>query len=456
MFGFSIKEIVSLVKPKKIAGNQNGLVLIKGISLDTRSLKSNEAFIALKGTNFDGHFFLQEAINKGASCLIVERIPPGLEKKISVPVLVVNDTIKTLGLLAKAKREKFSPFVYAVLGSQGKTTVKEMLAFLLKKDFSLLKNRKNENNHIGLPKALIGLKKSHKVCILELGTNHFGEIAYLSSLCKPNAAVITSIDNVHLEFFKNKTGVLREKSSLFKICPQAQPILNADNSYLLRLKTKRKPLYFGSSPKCRVYFKFKKRESNHFIFIINSKYLLKLNTLGFFNIYNALAALGCSLCMGASLKDSVARLSSFSFPDMRLKLQKVRGIKFLNDAYNSNPTALKEALKVLAFIKAERKIVVLADMLELGESSVYFHKKIASYIKRANLNFVIFLGKFTRGTSSLLIKKGFDKKRIFLAEDIHAAKRKLFSIAQKNDLVLLKGSRKFGLERIIKGDRDLF
>jgi len=445
----SFEEIVGTLKPKRVINGESAPHKIKGVSLDTRVLKKGEGFLALRGNKYDGHNFLKPAQSKGAHLLIVEGLSRELSDKIETTTLVVEDTARALGLLAQALRQKFSPKVLAIIGSLGKTTAKEMLSFILRKDFEFIKNKASENNHIGLPKTLLGLRENHEVCVLELGTNHFGEIEYLSSVCRPDAAVITCVDNVHLEFFKDKRGVLREKSSVFKVCPKTLPILNGDDNCLLKLKTGVRPLYFGKNRRFAVYFEFKKREKAALLFLVNSKHLLRLNSLGNFNIYNALASLSGALYLGVPLKDSVEIISNFSFPELRLQSRTVNKVKFINDAYSSNPTALIRAIESLKFIKANRIIAVLADMLELGDKSVYFHRMIAQDIYRANFSHIIFLGKFTGITAASLIKKGFGKDRIFLAKDLHAAKEYLFKIAGKGDLVFLKGSRKFGLERII-------
>lgn len=265
MFGLNFEEIVSTIRPKEIINGQQVPGKIKGISLDTRTLKNGDGFLALKGDKYDAHNFLKQAQSKGSCLLIVEQLPQDADNKIKITTLIVEDTVKSLGLLAQALRIKFSPTILAVIGSLGKTTTKEMLAFILRRDSALIKNKASQNNQIGVPKTLLDLGNNKEIGVLELGTNHFGEIAYLCSLCRPDAAIITCIDNVHLEFFKDKRGVFKEKASVFKVCPQAFPILNGDDNYLLRLKTKFKPLYFGRNRKFAVYFEFKKREKEAFI-----------------------------------------------------------------------------------------------------------------------------------------------------------------------------------------------
>ncbi|HEC69128.1 MAG TPA: UDP-N-acetylmuramoyl-tripeptide--D-alanyl-D-alanine ligase [Candidatus Omnitrophica bacterium] len=447
-FSLSLEEIIKAINPKSILNLNNFFLKVKGVCLDSRQIKKGEVFLALKGKNYDAHNFLSSAYHRGAALLIVERTPSNFKNK-NIPILVVEDTIKALGLLGKTLREKVSPLVIAITGSLGKTTTKEMLAFILERDFPIVKNKASENNQIGVPKTLLSLKKNTQICILEFGTNHFGEIAYLTSLAKPQAGILTCIDNVHLEFFKNKRGVLKEKSFLFKAAPFALPILNGDDPYLKRLSTRKKPLYFGRSKKFAVYFSFLKREKDYLLFKINSKYKLKLNSLGMFNIYNACGSLAGGLWAGVSLKEGVERLSYFKFPPLRLEVKNIKGIKFVNDAYNSNPTALKRALESFSSLKAERKIGVIADMLELGEKSLYFHRKIAKDIYKTGFEKVIFLGKFVRLTAKVLKELGFNKKDIFIAKDLDSAKNLLSKITKKGDAIFLKGSRKFSLEKIL-------
>jgi UDP-N-acetylmuramoyl-tripeptide--D-alanyl-D-alanine ligase len=451
MFGLSRQEIIASTEPLRIVNQERfGKRRIRGVSLDSRKIKDSEIFIAVKGRNFNGHDFLSQAENKNSPFLIAEHIPDKLQGKIKIPVLIVKDTVKALGCLAKSLRLKYSPFVCAVTGSLGKTTVKEMVYHILKDDIGIIKNKASENNHIGVPKTLLGLDKNKKVCVLELGTNHFGEISYLSNISQPTIAVLTCIDDVHLEFFKDKKGVLKEKSSVFRVCPDTLPVLNSDDDLLRRLRVRVKPVYFGSNSADDIRYEFIKQEGKNLLFRINSRYRLKLNSLGWFNIYNAAAALASCVCLGKSLKKSVDCLSGFRFPDKRFQIENIKGVNFINDAYNSSPTALKRALDIIKNIKTPRKIAVLADMLELGDKAETFHNEAIKKLCRDNIDYIIFLGSLMTKAAKTAERKGLFKKDIFLASDLKQAKKQLWKVIRKDDLVFLKGSREFRLEKILE------
>jgi len=449
MFGLNTHEIIKAVKPKRVIGKGRLFENISRISLDTRTLKKGQGFIALKGNNFDAHNFLDKASRKKAAFLIAEHIPLKLKSKLNIPVILVKDTTRALGSIAKSLRAKYKPRVCAVTGSLGKTTTKDMIAHILRDNPPLVKNKSSENNHIGLPKTLLDLKEYGTTYILELGTNHFGEIAYLTDICNPEISVLTCIDNVHLEYFKDKQGVFKEKSSLFKVNPLTQAVLNADDPFTQRLKTKIKPIYFGSKKSNDISFDFIRRQKGAVYFRINSEYNLKINNCGIFNIYNAMAALGCCLALGKNLKHSVKKLSGFKFPYMRMEPKILNSTTFINDAYNSNPRALKEALESVRSFKSRRKIGVLADMLELGAQSFDFHKAAVKQAYNSGFNYIIFLGEHMKKAGKSVKAAGRHIPETFYAEDIKAAKYILKKIIRKGDLVFIKGSRQFRLEKII-------
>jgi UDP-N-acetylmuramoyl-tripeptide--D-alanyl-D-alanine ligase len=312
-----------------------------------------------------------------------------------------------------------------------------------------MKNQASFNNHIGLPQTLLSLHAGHKAAVLELGTNHFGEIAYLAQVSRPDAVIVTCIDDVHLKYFKTRLGVLKEKTSVFDVCPGALPIVNADDP-LLKAKTFGvKPFYFGRSRTNSIFFDLQGQDKESLLFSINSKYTLRLKSLGLFNVYNAMAALALSLYLGKPLGQAVERLSAFSFPKMRLEAVVAGGITFINDAYNSNPSALAKGLKALDNIQAKRKIGVLGDMLELGARSLSFHRRASGPILKAGFCRLVLVGKLMGQIGKSLIRKGFSRDKIFFAKDAAQAKDQLYSIARKGDVVFLKGSRSLGLEKII-------
>ncbi|MDI6606185.1 MAG: UDP-N-acetylmuramoyl-tripeptide--D-alanyl-D-alanine ligase [Candidatus Omnitrophota bacterium] len=432
---------------KKIAG---------GISIDSRRLKAGDIFIAIKGNNFDGHDFIAEAAKKGAAAVIVHSVQQSIvHRPEKTTFILVKDTTKALGDIARFQRDKFNIPVIAVTGSNGKTTTKEMIAYLLSDKFKVLKNEGTKNNHIGLPLTLTKLNNSYDFAVLEAGTNHPGEIAYLAGICLPNIAVITNIGPAHLQYFKDLGGVYREKISLLRYLRKPQiGVFNADCKLL-------GPQVF-SRHKGKIIFGFGINRGADFFasnieigkakasFLLNKKYKFTLKTLGHYNIYNALAAIAIARLFGMEYTDIARRLSLFNFPQGRLKFIKLNNISFIDDTYNSNPLSLEHALDTLDCFKAKgRKILVMGDMLELGSRERIFHLQAGKKAARICDCFLA-VGKLSRLAAEVARANGFNKPGIFSCSDSLQARDILFKkIAPgPEDIVLVKGSRLMRMEEI--------
>ena len=350
---FTLNELLKATGGKLIRGASDSP--IRGISIDSRTLKPQEAFIAIKGINFDGHDFIPEAINRGASCVIKNR-QSKTKGALPVALLEVKDTLLALGDIARFQRRKFNLPVIAVTGSNGKTTAKEMIAEVLSVKFRVLKNPGTKNNQIGLPMTLLNLSAGYDMAVLEIGTNHFGEVDYLSRICLPNIGVITNIGPAHLEYLNDLKGVFREKCALLKNLKRpALAILNADDKLLkkeLCRKTKGSiVLGFGTRQKSDFFASDIRSKAGRTEFLLRKKHRFALNTAGYHNIYNALIAIGIGRIFGLSYPGISASLSGFTFPEGRLNLKTINNLTFLDDTYNSNPFSLEQALSALAGLK---------------------------------------------------------------------------------------------------------
>lgn len=477
---FSVPELLKATAGRFISGKKD--LKIKGISIDSRTIKPQEAFIAIKGNNFDGHDFISEAIKKGASCVIRER-----ESKISnarhnttftphqsgAGFIEVRDTIKALGNIANFQRNKFALPVIAVTGSNGKTTIKEMLAWVLSLKYKVLKNEGTKNNQIGLPLTLLKLDTSYDMAVVELGTNHPGEIEYLSRIASPNIGIIINIGPAHLEYLGDLKGVFREKYTLIENLQNPYlAILNADDSLLKEyaLQQAKKPfiLSFGIQGDCDfcgsdINMKFARvnpapRSKGRSItrcgvnFLLNKKHKFSLKTPGCFNIYNALASIAVARVFGLEYNDIRMRLGDFDFPTSRLKLTEFKEIKFIDDTYNSNPLSLKEALGMLANFSCKgRKIFVMGDMLELGKEKELFHYEAGEDVAKV-CDIFITVGELSGLSAEAARKNRSDSKNIFRCTSVREAGEILFNriSPKKDDIVLIKGSRAMRMEEIFK------
>ncbi|MFA5362211.1 MAG: UDP-N-acetylmuramoyl-tripeptide--D-alanyl-D-alanine ligase [Candidatus Omnitrophota bacterium] len=465
--GFTIQELIQAVGA--VAVRSGSTAAFSGISTDSRTIAPGEAFIAIKGDNFDGHEFIAEAVKRGAGCVIRKRSRgeyPAISQTVlgrvssgGAPpaILEVEDTIKAYGDIARFHRRRFSAPVIAVTGSNGKTTTKEMISWLLSEKYSVLKNPGTKNNHIGLPAALLDLDENHDIIVLEIGTNHFGEVEYLARICEPNIGIITNIGQSHLEYLGNEQGVYREKSALIReLHSPGIALLNADDIFLKEevFRNNARPFVigFGITARVDLYSSRIARSPGMVSFRLNGKYGVSLKTAGRHNIYNALAALAAGSLFGMRFEDMSRRLSGFEFPAGRLKIRLIGGVNFIDDTYNSNPFSFRHALRALEDMACKgRKIVVMGDMLELGEFEKKFHRE-AGKSAAGVCDVLITVGSLSRFAAGEARACGFHAGGIFTCTSSAEARDILFNKIKvmKNDLVLVKGSRRLKLEQIFE------
>jgi UDP-N-acetylmuramoyl-tripeptide--D-alanyl-D-alanine ligase len=450
---FRVDEIIQATQGSLVQGSRADK--ITGISTDSRRLRPQEAFLALRGSNYNGHDFVAAAIKLKASCLIVEH---DFKTKVpaAVAVIKVKDTTLALGDIARFQRKKINLPVIAVTGSNGKTTTKEMVAWVLSAGARVLKNEGTKNNQIGLPQTLIQLSPRDNFAVVEIGTNHFGEVDYLAKIARPNIGIITNIGPSHLEFLKDLKGVLKEKAALLdNLEKPAIAILNADDRSLQGL-IKRKAaglqiFSYGINAHSDFRASGVKLSNGKVKFKVNSKFDFELSTLGDYNIYNALAAIAVGRILGLSYPVIHQRLATFKFPKGRLNLVEFKNLRFIDDTYNSNPLSLKAALAALGAAKCKgRKILIMGDMLELGKQKELLHRQIAWSITNT-CDLLIAVGSLARLAAASACKQGLAAGRIFCCDNALAARDLLFKkiAPETDDLILVKGSRSMKMEKIL-------
>lgn len=453
---YAISELLSATQGRLLRGDPD--LRVREISIDSRTIRRGEAFVAIKGDTFDGRDFIPAAVRKGASCIIASR--PALPGRGPLPaVIAVDDTVRALGAIARFHRSRFDLPVISVTGSNGKTTTKEMIACVLSGKGRVLKNEGTKNNHIGVPVSIFGLTAGFDAAVLELGTNHFGEIGNLAGICRPNLGVITGIGAAHLEHFGSLQGVFREKRTLLDhLVAPSVAVLNADDRFLRPLVNRRgkKPftVSYGIDRQADFRGSATVYSSGRLSFLVNKKYRFRLSTAGYYNIYNALAAVAVGRVFGMGYREIALRLSAFEFPAGRLKLVTVGGIRFFDDTYNANPLSLAQALQALSWFAAGavgRRIFVMGDMLELGRESGSFHAQAGRQAARV-CDVFITVGKRSRLAARAAVSCGPGRTRVFSCDTSLEARDVLRRQVGpgRHDIVLVKGSRLMKMEEVLK------
>lgn len=412
----------------------------KKVCTDTRTLTQGDLFFALKGDQFDGHQFLTQALEKGASAVVVQDFEQF--QNLSQPAIYVDDTLKALGRLAAYHRQTYSPTVIGITGSNGKTTTKDLLFHLLSTEHLGIKSEKSFNNFIGVPLTLLKIKPEHSFAVIEMGTNHPGEIAYLHSLVQPDFAVITSIGPAHLEGFETVANVAQEKLAITKnvqgfFFPQQEENLLP---YLSKLPVPLRPV--GPSGQEGITLSNIQWQPS-LRFCWNHTWEIETALLGTHNLSNVLLAIALARQLGTSESSIAQALHSFCPPQMRMETQHLREITLINDAYNANPISMKAAIQTLSDLPASgRKILVAGEMGELGKTSIDSHQQIGAYCEEKQLDHIL-----TFGTKAKAMHQSSRFQHFGTHEEIlHFLKKNI----RQGDIILFKGSRLNQLEKVVQ------
>jgi UDP-N-acetylmuramoyl-tripeptide--D-alanyl-D-alanine ligase len=421
---------------------------------DTRGLPARALFVALRGPNFDGHDFLAAARDNGAAAAMVSRPWPG-----DLPSIVVDDTRLALGRLAAGWRARHALPVVAVTGSNGKTTVKEMLAAILARRGAVLATAGNLNNDIGVPLTLLRLRAEHRHAVIEMGANHGGEIAYVAKLARPTVAVVTNAGSAHLEGFGSLEGVARAKGELFQaLDADGVAVLNADDRYAAlwaELIGPRRTLRFGLERPAEVSvvpgserMEVGDTLATHFMLRTPLGELpISLRLSGRHNVLNACAAAAAAWATGASGDDIRQGLAALAPVKGRLQLKRAGdGLRILDDSYNANPSSLRAALQVLALAPG-RHWLVLGDMGELGGNAMELHGEMGEAARLAGIDQLYTVGVLTRYTAE---RFGAGARHFAAQEALIAALQAALEDADALPVtVLVKGSRRMAMERVV-------
>jgi len=427
---------------------------VKGISTDTRQIRPGDIFFALKGGRFDSHAFIGEAFGKGASLCVVERGWAGMEDPPGA-LVTVSDTTKALGELARLYRRRFDIPVLAIGGSNGKTTTKEMAADVLGSRLRVLRTEKNFNNQIGVPLTLFRLNRQHEAAVVEIGTNHPGEIRELCSVLEPTHGLVTNVGREHLEFFGDLRGVAREEGELLKFISSTRggtSLVNADDPLVAgAARNPRRTWSYGFHARpvrvsgsiegmdSRACARFGFRQKG-----AGKTTVVQLKAPGRHMAANALAAAAVGLCFGIPVAGIRRALERFRPVHERMQVIKTSGVVILNDTYNANPESVLGALETLASMNVRgRRIVVLGDMLELGTHSVEQHEEIGRAIDRR------FDDLLTYGPHAMMAARASPLNAALHYEQKNMLAEYLLEMLSPGDAVLVKGSRGMKMEDIV-------
>lgn len=416
--------------------------LLGTVSIDSRTVAKDDLFVALKGERFDGHDFLREVTAKGAAGVMVQQ-----KATLNIPQIVIDDTRLGLGRLARLWRDQFRPKLVAVTGSNGKTTVKEMLASIMRQAGETLVTQGNLNNDIGVPLTLLRLREAHRYAVIEMGANHPGEIRYLSELAVPDSAVITNAGPAHLEGFGTIEGVARAKAEIYEhIRPGGTAVINADDTFapLWREKTARlNRIEFSLDGAADVSGRWDFSQSRLHIAAQGDVCELRLPLPGRHNARNALAAASAALSVGISLADIGRGLESVRPVKGRLYAQRgVAGMHILDDTYNANPGSVQAALEVVTQLPGESWLV-LGDMGELGAESVQLHARIGELARTTGVRRLFTLGVLSRH-AAYSFGKGAETY-----DSVPALADALKADAGPSVNLLIKGSRAMHMEQVV-------
>ncbi len=455
----SREDLLKIRHIQKINTDKYSKRNFKSVGIDSRKVKKGELFFAIKGERTDGHKYLDTVFTKGVEFAIVNETW-FIKNKKRFPgksFLTVRDTTKALGELAKHHKANYKIPVLCIAGSNGKTTTKDLTADVLSQKYKVLKTEGNFNNHIGLPLMLLRLDRTHEICVLEAGCNHYGELKYLCDIAEPDYGMITNIGKEHLEFFKDLNGVAKAEFELFDYLKSKEKgilFINSDDkfirNYSKEVKSGKKFTYsykFNSDVKGRFKGYNKNFEPEIRIKKEDMEFETSVATFGKHSVYNGLAAAAAGLYFNVSPSKIKYALKNFkATSSKRMEVVIKDDLTIINDSYNSNPESVKMGLETLMEYKSKgKKFAVLSDMLELGSSGRKEHSETGKLAQKLKVDNLYTFGKESYNTfqNAKKIKNNFyfkDKEDLIEMLKLNLGKK---------DIVYVKGSRGMKMEEVV-------
>jgi UDP-N-acetylmuramoyl-tripeptide--D-alanyl-D-alanine ligase len=431
----------------------HGTVVVNKIGTDSRTIKPDELFVALRGENFQGHDFVEAAAKAGAAGALVDLNWPGTVPT-TFALLRATDTLQAYQTLAANYRKSLALKVLAITGSNGKTSTKDFAASVLARRFRVTKTEGNFNNHVGLPRTILEATSEDEIAVWEIGMNHPGEIATLSKIAVPDAAIITNIGVAHIEFMGSREAIAVEKGALAEaVEQQGTVILNADDSFSKGIaeRTRAKVVFAGITGGAVQAIEIRQSSEGAEFTIVEGAHRCRaqLPVAGSHMVQNALLAVAAGRAFGLSIEECAAGLAAAPLTKARLQIKEIGGVQFLDDSYNANPDSMKAALRTLVELDAEgKRIAVLGEMRELGTESERGHREVGETAATLGVDQLITIGDTAELIAEGARSAGLDK--VSSARSTDEAAKLLGDIAEPGDLVLIKGSRAARTEKVIE------
>jgi UDP-N-acetylmuramoyl-tripeptide--D-alanyl-D-alanine ligase len=434
-----------------------GAVQVRRVTTDSRDVKPGDLFVAIRGERFDAHDFIGNAAAGGAvACICAADWLEAHGSTRGIPCLAVADTVVALGRLAAYYRRRVmrvSTVVVAVTGTNGKTTTKGMIDHVLSGSFSGRAAPGSYNNHIGVPLTLLSAGANDRYLVVEIGTNSPGEVAALAALASPDAAVVTSISEAHLQGLGGIDGVAAEKVSLLRyVRPNGLCVVNIDRPEVgphLIGASRARLMTVGTNPAARLCVADARGDIRHTTFVLDGRYRVELPMPGMHHATNAAAAFAIGRWFGVAPEEIIERFRSFAPPDGRTRRIELAGVTVVDDTYNANPASMAAAVATLRRGAPGRRVLVMGDMLELGPDSASYHRETVRGVFEAAIDVLVTVGALT-GEAARSVDDRCGTTRALCCADTTAACALLASTVQPGDTVWIKGSRAMAMDRIVR------
>lgn len=451
MHDIYVRDVIRLGNGKLINGDED--LILEDFCTDSRKVKEGDIYVAIRGDKFDGNLFYRDAIERGASCCILDRdITDGDFKDCTV--VVVKDTLDCLQRLASYKRSLYDIPVIAVTGSAGKTSTKDLIYSVVNRKYKTHKTMGNYNNHLGVPLTILGLR-DHEALVIEMGMNHLGEISLLSNIAKPTISVVTNVGTAHIGNLGSRDNILRAKIEILDGMKGLDIVINNDNDMLYKKGLELKNEYNVHSVSIDADSDYRAINIEEDVFSVkfdidNKASDINVNVGGRVNVYNALMAYAVGDILGIDDNKIKEGIVNFKLTGGRLerKVNK-RGVVIIDDTYNANYDSMASSIELLGKVKEKRRIAILGDMLELGEYAEELHTKLGEKIVDNKIDILVTVGVYSKLIAGSAMGLGFDSKNIFQFSKVEDITMDFLNIFNSRDIILIKGSHGMKLENVV-------